>query len=491
MKMTTKRQLTLFLLVCALLAACAPQAAPIAVYITPTAQPSQVSETEAISAASSSGFTLTSIQVQTTAEPHPTVTWVGPVIGPGYVLPPSSTPLPTTPPPTQEGQPSAVPQESVTPEGTLPYQYPLPDLDPSKMGIQFDINQTQDEWNDTTRRLSGDLTLKWVKVQLLWKDMQPNAPDEIGDFFNRTKLYLQDLHLRQFKILVSIDQAPQWARSTQNQDGPPDDPQKLADFITLLLNQLGSDVDAIEIWNEPNLSREWTGTLPFTGAGYMQLFKPAYDAIRAVSPSLQIVTAGLAPTGDSAGSVDDRTFLQQMYNAGLGSYKDIAIGIHPYSWANSPDATCCGTAGWDDDPHFFFHDTLQDYRNIMVNNGDSDLQLWATEFGWATWDGFPGQPKPDSAWMLRNSKWDQANYAIRAFQIGQQTPYMGPMFLWNMNFALVSGLIANSDERIAYSIVVPGSNGQIDPNSKNTTERPLYWMIYDAVRPDVNLPKYD
>ena len=44
-------------------------------------------------------------------------------------------------------------------------------------------------------------------------------------------------------------------------DGPPDDPQDLADFMTLLLNQMGNSVDAIEVWNEPNLLLEWDGTL--------------------------------------------------------------------------------------------------------------------------------------------------------------------------------------------------------------------------------------
>ena len=29
---------------------------------------------------------------------------------------------------------------------------------------------------------------------------------------------------------------------------------------------------------------------------------------------------------------------------------------------------------------------MEDYHNIMVNNGHSNVQLWATEFGWATWD---------------------------------------------------------------------------------------------------------
>lgn len=485
-KTTRIRSLTLTLLIVALLVACAPQAA-ITVYITPTPQTAvspEASPTSVPPTTTVSGFTLTSMQTSSTVEPHPTVTWLGPVINPGYVLPPSSTPQPTMPP--------AAEQFTPTPAGTPLFPDVLPDLDPSRMGIQSEANLQQSDWDDVMRRVGSDqLELGWIKLQIPWKDMQPNGPDDISPFFQRITLYLQDANRRQLKVLLSIAKAPAWARSTQDQDGPPDDPQTLANFINLMFQQFGPTISAIEIWNEPNLVREWTGKLPFSGAGYMQLFDVGYKAIRAYSSSIQVVSAGLAPTGDNPGTVDDRTFLRQMYAAGLGNYHDIAVGVHPYSWANSPDATCCGTAGWDDDPHFFFADNLRDYRQIMVDNSHSDVQMWVTEFGWATWEGFPGQPSADSAWMLRNSKWDQANYTIRAFQIGQATSYIGPMFLWNLNFATLAGLVANADERIAYSIVVPGASGVVDANSSSRTERPLYWMIYDAVRPNVNLDKYD
>jgi hypothetical protein len=254
---------------------------------------------------------------------------------------------------------------------------------------------------------------------------------------------------------------------------------------------VGEYIDAIEIWNEPNLIREWQGTLPFSGAGYMRLFTPAYNAIRAYSPTMPIITAGLAPTGNTDGSIDDRTYLRQMYAAGLGNYSDVAIGIHPYGWGNAPDAACCGTRGWDNDPHFFFADTVREYREIMTANGHGNTRMWITEIGWATWDGFPGEPPVGSEWMRFNDKWAQANYTMRAFEIVQSTDLMGPMFLWNLNFAILAGMVENGDERAAYSLVIPGTAGQVQVGSENHTERPLYWMIYDATRPDVQLERYD
>src|SRR5262249_34144331 len=150
----------------------------------------------------------------------------------------------------------------------------------SKMGIQIEGNLEQADWDDAMRRAGQDqLKMGWIKLQIPWKDMQPNSPTDISPFFQRIILYLQDAHRRQLHIILSVAKAPNWARSTQDQDGPPDDPQTYANFLTFMLQQIGAvNVDAIEIWNEPNLIREWTGKLPFTGAGYMQLFNAGYKA---------------------------------------------------------------------------------------------------------------------------------------------------------------------------------------------------------------------
>jgi hypothetical protein len=116
--------------------------------------------------------------------------------------------------------------------------------------------------------------------------------------------------------------------------------------------------------------------------------------------------------------------------------------------------------------------------------------MWITEFGYASWDGFPtGVPAGDE-WMTYTDKLEQGIYTMRALEIIQSSPDLGVTSLWNLNFATLTGLIQNSDERVAYSMIVPGTLGVIDPNSADRTERPIYWMLYDAVRPDVQLPSF-
>jgi len=438
--------------------------------------------------------------IQSTAVPNsglarPTVTWMGPVIGPGYVQPPTFAPaptttlLPTTPAPLPN---AATAQPDVAVTGTPLFPETMPDLDRSRIGMQIDLNLDQRDWDESMYRMNDHIPLGWVKFQIPWRDVAPNAPGELSIYWQRTRLYLEDADRRGFRILLSVVKAPLWARSTQTEDGPPDDPGQYAAFLTQILGEIGGTIDAIEVWNEPNLRREWQGTQSFDGAGYMRLFVAAYSAIRAYSPTMIVVTAGLAPTGDGGGSRDDRGYLREMYASGLGNYRDIAVGAHPYSWANPPEAVCCSNMGWDDDPHFFYADNVRDYRQIMVDNGHTDVQMWITEFGYATWQGLRDTPFGDGdEWVLRNDQWDQANYTIRTLVNAQSQPWMGPLFIWNLNFAVLPGLIENLDERVAYSLVIPGSAGDLILGIDNRTERPLYWMLHDAINPDIELDQYD
>jgi hypothetical protein len=311
------------------------------------------------------------------------------------------------------------------------------------------------------------LGMSWVKVQVAWSAMQPSTSEDITDDFRLLSQFVQEADSRGINVLLSVAKAPDWARSTPTgNDGPPDDPDAFANFLTLLLEEMGGSVSAIEVWNEPNLIREWDGVLAFNGGGYMTLFEPAYQAIRAYSPDIVIVTAGLAPTdGGTGAGVNDRAFLNQMYGAGLGNYPDIAIGVHPFGWGNAPDLRCCDPfveQGWDDAVQFFFINTLEDYHSITNTNSHA-VDLWLTEFGWATWEDIGGQPPEE--WISYNTLEEQQIYAVRAFQIGQAQDYVGTMFLWNLNFATESA-IAAQDEMAGYSLVL-----------RDSTERPLFQTL--------------
>ena len=499
-------QLTFLTVILLLMVACQPQP-PILVYVTPT-QPEEVAaantDVPTLQPSLSPTDTLPSLTSTVGATETPAIqptgpmgTFEGSVIQPGYTLPPTSTPRPTNtlppPPPSETPAPGATQSSAEPPTHPPPVapQGALPNLDAGLMGIQLDPTLDQTDWNNALGDIQK-LGVKWLKVQVAWKQLQPNNAQEISEDFRRLEIYLETAFNQGLDILISIAKAPNWARSNQNEDGPPDNPQALVDFLNLFLREVGPSIDAIEIWNEPNLLREWQGK-PLNGRSYMEYFVPAYNAAKQYAESMKtdpnqprnfplfVIAAGTAPTGDSEGSRDDRAYLQEMYSAGLAQYTDVYVGIHPYGWGNSPDDTCCQPSqdrGWDDSRKFFFMDSMNDYREIMVRNGHGDGKMWITEFGWATWSGLPGDPP--QPWMGYVDECQQANDIIRAFEIGQSLDYMGPMILWNLNFAVLAGMVDNRDERAAYSLIVP-----LDPR-----ERAAYWMIYDAIRPEENLPSY-
>ena len=101
-----------------------------------------------------------------------------------------------------------------------------------------------------------------------------------------------------------------------------------ADYVAYLA-ELGAD--AIEVWNEPNIDREWPAG-QISGRSYTRLLKAAYEAIKAVNPETMVISGAPAPTGYFGnacawGGCDDNVFMAQMANAGAANYAD-CIGAH-------------------------------------------------------------------------------------------------------------------------------------------------------------------
>jgi hypothetical protein len=390
----------------------------------------------------------------------------------------TTTPLPTefVPPTITPVPPTNTPEAPSFPN--IPSAEQLPVLDRSRMGLQLHPFIEQTDWDHLLGQ-TNQLGFGWVKIQLSWSQLEPN-PGQFSPRFYDYVQRVQHANFAQLRILLSVVNAPEWARPTDVPDGtvgPPADPAALGRFLDAFIRETKPEdnrIGAIEIWNEPNLLREWHGAA-LDGGTYMTYFAAAYDAIKAVAPNITIVTAGLAPVGDGLPeSVGDRTFLRQMYAAGLAQYSDVKIGVHPYAWGNSPDERCCtDVRGWANNRVFFFQDTLYDYLSIMQENGHN-VQMWITEFGWGTYQGVGeggsdvGQLPRDAAFFALINPTQQAEYTLRAFELIQQPPLSDVVeraFLWNLNFA-TRDTVNNALEQAGYSILDASGYG-----------RPIYYYL--------------
>lgn len=460
------------------LAACGQASATIKVYITTTPE-SQANDVSITDPEQNIRFQRTTQPLTATNTPTSRATMTTAVTATTNASA-TTTPSPTTtntPTVTPSPTTTNTPEPTFTPEPSLldlvPPVEQLPQLRRSGMGIQIHPNIVEEEW----RWLLGEaqkLGVSWIKLQIPWNLLEPQ-PGQFDPLFYTYVIRVQDANVNGFQVLLSFVDAPQWARpagAREGFNGPPADPQTLANFITAFLNETKPQdrrVAAVEIWNEPNLrDREWDGA-SLDGGTYMRYFAAGYNAVKAIDPSITVITAGLAPVGDLDGAVSDRRFLQQMYDAGLAQY-DAKIGVHPYGWGNTPDERCCIEGRpWGDNPVFFFQDTLYDYIDIIQRNGHS-TQLWITEFGWGTYKGVGAgggdvEPPPAGAEFFNLvSAEQQAQYTVRAFALIQQPPlsdWIGAAMLWNLNFAMLPFVLDQRQEQAGYSLLDADGNPRL------------------------------
>jgi hypothetical protein len=215
-------------------------------------------------------------------------------------------------------------------------------------------------------------------------------------------------------------------------------------------------VQAYQVWNEPNLAVENAGRVANANY-YVDMLAAAYDAIKAADPYAIVVSASPSPTetNDPLEAVSDVDFVRQMINN--PNFRADVIGAHPGGQLNPPDTMWPDQPGpgpgWQQSREFYFR-RIEDVRQAMVEAGWSDRQIWLTEFGWATENNTPGYE-----YGSFNSQQDQANYIVRAFQKGRTdwAPWMGGMFLWNLNFSVPWANVEGNPnhEQASFSVLNP------------------------------------
>jgi polysaccharide biosynthesis protein PslG len=368
---------------------------------------------------------------------------------------------------TPSPQPTTTP--TITPSPTPSYPaYNGPPLRRSDIGIQVHLRQEDQDWLfDHLNRLD----VGWVKVQISWKLYQPQPGVYEMERLAELDRFVERANGHNIQVMLGLAKAPEWSRPTTEEDGPPSDYTLFYDFAFFMADRYRGQVAAYELWNESNLRREWNGSR-LHGAELVALLREGAAGIRAADPQALIISAAPATTGinDGENAVDDRVYLEQMLAAGVADLVD-SIGVHPYGWAN-PALSRVGDGttpapSHNNHPSFFFYDTLADYKLLLDRYGVSH-PLWVTEFGWGSVDGFDTPPTAAAPFMADVSEWEQALYTLDAFALAHEREWMGPMMLWNLNFAPLLGPSASMS---GYSLVRPDGS-----------PRPLYLALQNAPR---------
>jgi spore germination protein YaaH len=269
--------------------------------------------------------------------------------------------------------------------------------------------------------------MTWVKVQVR------NGQDASG--------WIQGAKNNGFKIQVSALGSPGWVTN----------PNFHSEYSAWAANLARAGADAIEVWNEPNIDREWQiGQI--NPAAYTQLLCSAYSAIKAANPNSAVISAAPAPTGYFGGcsgnGCDDLPWLQGMYNAGAANCMDY-IGAHHNSGATSPSATSGHPADSGGRHHsWYFLPQTQLYYNTF----GGARKLFYTEMGYASQEGLPGF-SDQFAWARGTNTAQQAVWLAEAVNLSRSTGMVRNIIVWNVGFSRYG-----YDPQDGYSIIRPGGS---------------------------------
>ncbi|MCS7070689.1 MAG: cellulase family glycosylhydrolase [Anaerolinea sp.] len=277
---------------------------------------------------------------------------------------------------------------------------------------------------------AAGLHIDWVRLMVFshikqtfaWEDLEPE-PD-VWDF-SRADAIVQQVEEKGLRLIARLSDAPTWAHPAIDRDlrpeivdAPPDDLADWAEYCGTIAARYAGRIAGYQIWNEPNLSREWGGREP-DPAGYVALLAACSDAIRAADPDAVIISAGMAPTGTwDATAWPDDLFLQRLYDLHFQRHIDV-LGVHAPGYAPPSVAPADAPGGH----RFFSFRRVEDIRRLMIRNGDAARQIAILEVGWTT-----DPHDPAYSWFAVDEE-TQARYLVEAYSYAAEhwSPWVGLM----------------------------------------------------------------
>lgn len=327
-----------------------------------------------------------------------------------------------------------IPTPSPIPGFNNPFGNDLPAIQPGAGSIQvgqFEYGGQVTSVDSPTAigamRAAG---MSWMKIQVIYRP--GNDPGAIGELIQRAKGH-------GFKILISVVGEPN--------DLGAGGGGYIEGFASYLGGVASFGPDAIEVWNEPNIAREWPAG-QISGANYAAMLGIAADRIKRSSPGTMVISAAPAPTGGEAafpaGQVrNDNAWLQEFKDAGGLAYAD-CIGVH-YNEGIVPPTQTSG------DPR---DDYYTRYFGPMVNfyYGMTEKPLCFTELGYLTPEGYGAALAEGFLWGSQTTVAQQAAWLAQAIALASQSGKVRMVIVWNVDFTRYD----SNDPQGGYAIIRPG-----------------------------------
>ncbi|MDX2161858.1 MAG: hypothetical protein SF162_11080 [bacterium] len=273
--------------------------------------------------------------------------------------------------------------------------------------------------------------MNWMKVQLRY------APGMGADAASGM---ISEAHGRGFKILIGVVGYPN--------DLAAGGGAYVAQFASFLGGVASLGPDAIEVWNEPNIDREWPAG-QISGAAYAEMLRQAYQAIKGANSGVMVISGAPAPTGAEAAYpgrvVNDDRFIREMVAAGAVQWMD-CLGVHYNEGIVGPSQR----NGDPRDGYYtrYFLGMMDTYWNAV----GGQRPLCFTELGYLTPEGFPPLD-PFFGWAANTTVAQQAAWLAEAAALASQSGRVRLMIVWNIDFDFYG-----TDPQAGYAIIRPGGS---------------------------------
>ena len=283
----------------------------------------------------------------------------------------------------------------------------------SAIGGSFELGGHALQLNSNTVSLMKRAGMTWVKQQLRY---------HTGDDPGAAAGIITAGHSSGFKVLVSI--------VGQSSDMG-DFNSYVNQFASFVGGVAGQGADAIEVWNEANIDREWPAA-SINGGTYTQLLAAAYNAIKTANGNTIVISGAPAPTGffGTAGcgatGCNDDVFMQQMAQAGAAQYLD-CVGLHYNEGIVPPSQTGGDPRG--EYPTYYFDSMLSRGYNPFGGK-----PVCFTELGYLSGDGFDIPIPANFGWAANTSVAEQAAWLAEAATRASQSGKVRLMFVWNVDY---------------------------------------------------------
>jgi uncharacterized protein YraI len=307
-------------------------------------------------------------------------------------------------PPAPAGDP-AVPTPEIP---TIPVE-PLVNTAPVS---GFSFGGHVDGFGDASVQRMHQAGMTWAKRQ--WRYRVGQNPADVSGMIN-------DAHAKGFRILIGIVGFVDEVNSGGYFD-------QYAAFVGGVAAQ---GADAIEIWNEMNIDREWPSGSIDPGL-YTNLLAKSYNAIKGANSNTLVISGAPAPTGYFGGcspaGCDDNAYIAGMAAAGAANYVD-CIGLHYNEGILGPNQNSGDPRGSGDYYTRYFNGMMGVYSRAFGGR----RPLCFTELGYLTPEGFP--PLPGSfGWAENVTLAQQASWLDQVVSLSARSGKVRLLIIWNIDF---------------------------------------------------------